>query len=165
MHLIEDPTSAAPASPLLYRMIYCSVSHSPIDDALCQNILQLARPHNMQRGITGLLLASDTLFVQFLEGPREAVRALFKRIQRDPRHKCVVELMREADVTDRLYADWSMGYGKASRTELMNIVHEAKRRIDMGTPTPWAAAVGMLTVLLDDEVAPHYAQAILRRSA
>jgi hypothetical protein len=153
-------THLAPPRPALYRMIYCSVSTAVIDDATAQGIQHKAQQHNSAVGITGLLLADERLFVQLLEGPRAQVRALFKRIQDDKRHQCVVELMREDDVAERLYPQWSMGFGRASRKELLGVVHEAKRRVDEGLPTPWGAAVGVLTILLDSEMGPAYAQAL-----
>jgi hypothetical protein len=70
-------------------------------------ILQASQERNACLGITGLLVSRDDLFLQLLEGPRQAVTDTFARILRDPRHSDVTLVtMQDADL--RLFAAWSM---------------------------------------------------------
>jgi hypothetical protein len=144
----------------LFRLIYCSVSATPIDETLANAILDQARRNNARHNITGLLLADDKLFVQYLEGEAQDVKFIFKKISQDPRHRCVVELLRQPDAGERLYPDWSMAWGRASRDEIRAIVHDAKNRLEQGEFTPWAPAVGLFTLLIDSEFGQDYGQAV-----
>ena len=49
----------------------------------------------MPLGITGILLFNGQQFFQVLEGNEEILESLFSKIQFDPRHRDVVELMRD----------------------------------------------------------------------
>lgn len=70
-----------------------------------------ARSHNQANDITGILLYFDLVFFQVLEGPKDALDALFARIVEDPRHKDVTLQVSEPSGT-RLFPDWSMAYRK-----------------------------------------------------
>ncbi len=144
----------------LFRLIYCSVSVEPITEALAQSILEQARSNNERLSITGMLLADELLFVQFLEGKASDVRTVFKKIAADPRHRCVVELLRQPNAGLRQYPDWSMAWGRATRDEIREIIHEAKAQLETGEFTPWAPAVGLLSVLLDSGFGEEYSQVI-----
>ena len=72
-------------------------------------ILASARRHNRAAGVTGALLFSDGCFAQVLEGPRDAVEAIFETIQCDPRHADVTVLHLHP-VEQRSFAAWSMAF-------------------------------------------------------
>lgn len=93
---------------MLVRLLYASRA---VDGNLCdavQSIMQQSRDHNPQHGITGILCHSDNVFMQVLEGGREAINTLYSMILRDPRHKDVV-LLHYEEITERRYAGWTMG--------------------------------------------------------
>jgi len=50
---------------------------------------------NESHNVTGILLFNGTHFFQLLEGPEDAVLAIYEGICRDPRHHNLVELMRD----------------------------------------------------------------------
>ncbi|MGK3141190.1 diguanylate phosphodiesterase [Pantoea sp. C2G6] len=50
---------------------------------------------NESSSITGILLFNGTHFFQLLEGPEQAVKAVYSRICQDPRHHNLVELLRD----------------------------------------------------------------------
>jgi hypothetical protein len=77
------------------------------DPQQLDDILQTARGRNGALGITGMLVSRWDLFAQILEGPAEAVDAVFASIRRDHRH-VQVTLRHEAPVAGRLFADWTM---------------------------------------------------------
>lgn len=47
--------------------------------------------------------------MQFLEGPEAPIRALYARIERDPRHTAVA-LLADGSATAREFPDWAMGF-------------------------------------------------------
>lgn len=63
---------------------------------------------NRRLAVTGGLVYLDRVFMQYLEGPAEAVDALFGRIQVDARHHDV-KLLERRLVPRRMFCDWSMG--------------------------------------------------------
>lgn len=71
------------------------------------NILLKARAKNAQAGLTGALIVRADLYMQLLEGPREAVTATLARIVADDRH-LEVSLVHCSDVAERLFPHWSM---------------------------------------------------------
>ncbi len=93
---------------MLVRLLYASRA---VDDKVCdvvQSIVNQSRQHNPQHGITGVLCHSDQVFMQVLEGGREAVNALYSHILRDTRHTDVMLLDYE-EIVERRYAGWTMG--------------------------------------------------------
>ena len=65
----------------------------------------------------GLLVFVDSVFLQILEGEREVVTALMKKIDSDPRHKGV-KIISDSDISARTFAAWSMAYVSPSAKEL-----------------------------------------------
>jgi Sensors of blue-light using FAD len=56
-----------------------------------------------------LLVYLNGNFLQILEGEREVVLTLAKRIEVDPRHQGMLTLL-QRPVERRAFGDWSMGY-------------------------------------------------------
>jgi hypothetical protein len=94
---------------MLYRLVYRSRSCIPAEDAPVEvdRLLRRAKAANAATGITGALLLADGHFLQAIEGPLEAVEALFERICSDFRHRDV-QLLDFAPAEDRLFRDWAM---------------------------------------------------------
>ncbi|MGV7208747.1 BLUF domain-containing protein [Oxalobacteraceae bacterium A2-2] len=93
---------------MLVQLLYASRAAAGIDSAAIAAILQQARRHNPEAGITGVLCHSERLFLQLLEGGREQVNRLYERILSDPRHSGVT-LLHYAEASERRYAAWTMG--------------------------------------------------------
>lgn len=102
------------------RLVY--VSHAASDMSLDRitSIIAKSRGANRARGITGALLYHDRVFLQILEGPTEAVEALYAGISRDPRHSGCRVLLRTPEA-QRLFPDWSMGHSGATPADLARI--------------------------------------------
>jgi hypothetical protein len=101
-------------------VLYHSRFAGPWEEAGLRALLERLRAHNAARDLTGLLLCSDDRFVQVLEGPEAAVRALYARIRRDPRHRDVATL-REG-LGPRRFAGWAMGFGYVPGPDLHSTV-------------------------------------------
>ena len=80
---------------------------NPVDADLAA-ILKISREHNPAEGITGLLCFTDGVYVQVLEGGRNAVNARYKHIVQDRRHHDVILLGYE-EITERAFPGWTMG--------------------------------------------------------
>ncbi|MFZ6639338.1 BLUF domain-containing protein [Undibacterium sp. TC4M20W] len=99
---------------MLVRLLYAS---RVVDEKMCdivQSIVSQSRQHNPQHGITGVLCHSDQVFMQVLEGGREAVNTLYSHILRDARHTDVILLDYE-EILERRYAGWTMGQANMSK--------------------------------------------------
>jgi hypothetical protein len=70
-------------------------------------ILSAARRNNPRLGITGALICRQDLYLQLIEGPAEAIDALYARICEDDRH-ANIELLLTEDMGERMFPDWAM---------------------------------------------------------
>ncbi|WP_338503968.1 BLUF domain-containing protein [Sphingomonas kaistensis] len=96
----------------MLQLVYISSSRGVITPHICLDILAVSRRNNDRQNVTGLLVAGERRFLQALEGPTDAVRATYARIQRDQRHyACVLLAERYAD--ERQFGTWSMASIKA----------------------------------------------------
>ena len=92
---------------MLVRLLYASrvVDSSP---ETIESILTQSRQFNPTSGITGILCYGGGIFLQAIEGGRNAVSDLYGHIQKDVRHKDVVLLQYE-EITERRFGGWTMG--------------------------------------------------------
>jgi hypothetical protein len=93
---------------MLVRLLYASRAAQAMGEAELNAILKSSREHNQETGLTGLLCYSEGVFIQVLEGGRDAVNARYKAIIDDPRHRDVILLSYE-EIGERHFAGWSMG--------------------------------------------------------
>jgi hypothetical protein len=93
---------------LMHRICYMSRAALSGDVDL-DGILTVSRVRNGSDGITGLLLADGTRFLQALEGEADAVRACYARIALDDRH-CDVVTVADEPIEHRQFGSWSMDY-------------------------------------------------------
>jgi len=105
---------------MLTRLVYHSENHlgargavasgskvAMIDDL--NTILAASQRNNEKAGVTGALLFDTVWFIQILEGEREAVSAVLRRIMGDERHdELTVMDCRPAEA--RLFGNWWMGF-------------------------------------------------------
>ncbi len=91
----------------MYRLIYKSRSVTDLDWDIVRNITSTSEVNNHERGITGVLIASRTHFMQVLEGKFEEVNATFRRICRDPRHT-ELSIIAFSVIDARLFGGWGM---------------------------------------------------------
>jgi hypothetical protein len=105
---MTDPTPGS-ATEQTFRLMYRSRDLIPADRRKVElgRLFSEARSNNKKQGITGALLLSEDRFVQVLEGDEDAVRALFRQIERDGRHDSV-SVLESGMVAQRLFARWAM---------------------------------------------------------
>lgn len=108
----------------MLRILYRSEAVVPFGDAALAELSALSARRNAARGIGGFLVERSGVFVQLIEGPEDAVDGLFGRILRDPRHRDVEVLVREAVPDGLRRAGWAMNVGR------------------LGNPLFWRAVLG-----------------------
>ncbi|MEM9601503.1 MAG: BLUF domain-containing protein [Pseudomonadota bacterium] len=105
----------------MIQCIYCSKSvDGELTASALDALLEQSRVNNAAIDVTGMLLYESGAFFQVLEGDREVVERLYKRLERDPRHQGVIKLIVEP-ISERSFGSWSMGYPRVSREELAQI--------------------------------------------
>ncbi|MDP5071521.1 MAG: BLUF domain-containing protein [Congregibacter sp.] len=104
----QDPIESSQDVPL-YSLGYVSTQARPMDNEQLLGILEHARDNNARLGLTGVLLHRQDSFFQVLEGEREEVRRLFKKISADSRHERI-EIVTEGPILNREYNDWRMAF-------------------------------------------------------
>ena len=105
----------------VYHVLYRSQATFFPTQAQLQDLLAWSRTFNADHAITGLLLYSDGRFLQLIEGPEQAILALYERIQQDLRHQHVVTLS-EGPGAQRWFADWHMAVGYLAPVELGQVL-------------------------------------------
>jgi hypothetical protein len=110
--------------------------------------------NNPANAITGVLLATETHFLQLLEGEFEALNDTLERISRDTRHY-KVQMISFSEIEERRFGDWGMhGIG------LFDLNHELAARlgdrfgIDNGNirfPSTEHEVIELLNMVLPEE--------------
>jgi hypothetical protein len=99
---------------MLVRLLYASRATGQTAADSIHAIMHQSHAHNPHNGITGILCHSDKVYMQVLEGGREAVNALYAKILSDPRHTDVV-LLHYEEISERRYACWTMGQANLAK--------------------------------------------------
>ena len=132
---------------MLVRLLYASRSVDPRPEAI-EAILAQSRQHNPSCGITGILCYGGGIFLQAIEGGREAVSELYGHIQRDARHKDVV-LLHYEEISERRFGGWTMGQVNLSRVNASIVLkYSEKPELD-----PYAVSGRVSLALLEELMA------------
>jgi hypothetical protein len=74
------------SQPPIFQLIYFSERPPESTLSVVEIICEDAFERNRADGVTGLLVYNHTMFLQFIEGPKDAVKNCYARIVRDSRH-------------------------------------------------------------------------------
>lgn len=91
----------------MYRLIYKSKSIQEIEWQTVEDILHASEKGNEAHEISGLLLSTNTHFLQIIEGKYEDVNDIFMKIARDERHNQIKLICFEV-IDARLFSGWGM---------------------------------------------------------
>lgn len=103
------------------QLVYASQQAVEFDGLRLVSLLYTARDRNAALGITGVLLYSNGLFVQCLEGPPENVDTIYAKICSDPRHRELV-ILQSVDTDERHFQSWMMGCAKVSDYQALELM-------------------------------------------
>lgn len=90
------------------RITYMSRFSRPLSDKDLRLLGEKAAHNNAKYGITGVLITLGETFFQAIEGEDYVIDTLFAAICRDKRHTDIVCIKTETDISERLFASWSM---------------------------------------------------------
>ncbi len=137
--------------PRLGQMFVCSlVVGKPLPPHL-QALFDLSVRNNRNRGLTGVLLCGNGVFVHWLEGLNEHLQDAWQSIAKDHRHEKIVVLWENHDAPERLFGDWVMGLRSTIVAQdllaILNVVKQqqsAKAMLRTGYYEVFAEAYGLL---------------------
>ncbi|ATC94761.1 BLUF domain-containing protein [Pseudoalteromonas tunicata] len=116
---------------MLIEFIYTSHAKTPLSPEQLSTLKKSCIEYNTQHKITGMLLYNNMKFMQVLEGDKETILALFKKIKQDPRHHQVEALILNP-IDERNFGQWAMGIADISNESIKpdflsdpNIVNKA----------------------------------------
>lgn len=133
---------------MLVRLLYASRSAQVLTPEVIEGILASSRKSNPALGVTGLLCHSGDIFMQVLEGGRDAVSQLYSKISTDPRHKEVV-LLHFEEITERRFAGWTMGQVNLTRVNPSILLKYSERPV----LNPYAVSGAVSMALLEELIA------------
>ncbi|NEV65158.1 BLUF domain-containing protein [Thiorhodococcus minor] len=122
-------------------------------------LLLECRRRNQALGVTGLLLYGNGTFLQAIEGDDEVIDELVSTILKDSRHENVQVLSRKS-ITEREYAEWSMGFEQVSGEDLGQVEGLASFEPDDFTFEYLSGNAPVVDSLLQHYREPHWDQII-----
>src|SRR5246127_3196781 len=133
---------------MLVRLMYASRAAANLAHEEGAATLRKSRTTNAREGLTGALCMCNAgrLFIQVIEGGRQAVSRRYNRIVADPRHTDVTLLQFE-EIDERRFAGWSMGQVNMALLNPGLILKYS----ELGNLDPWAVP-GEATAALFDEM-------------
>ncbi|HET9024025.1 MAG TPA: BLUF domain-containing protein [Burkholderiaceae bacterium] len=133
---------------MLVRLLYASRSEGAVTHDIIESILQSSRQHNPAMGITGVLCHGGDVYMQVLEGGRDAVNALYNKIVRDARHHDIA-LLHYQEVAERKFAGWTMGQVNLAKVNPSLLLKYSDRPV----LDPFAASGRASMALLEELIA------------
>ena len=110
---------------MLVRLLYASRTVDARPETI-ESILAQSRQFNPTSGITGILCYGGGIFLQAIEGGRNAVSELYGHIQKDTRHKDVV-LLHYEEISERRFGGWTMGQVNTNRINASILLKYAEK--------------------------------------
>lgn len=104
----------------MIQVSYISSATSPMSTQDLTRLLEQCREYNASNGITGMLLYSNSTFIQVLEGEDRMIDELLDRIEEDARHTDI-KLLHRKRIDHRQYSGWNMGFKRIGKDDLRNI--------------------------------------------
>jgi hypothetical protein len=93
---------------MLIQLTYASHTSRILGPSDVKDILQTSQRNNEAVGITGALCLANGIFLQQLEGDRDAVNKVYLRILKDARH-AEPAILDFGEIAARRFSNWNMG--------------------------------------------------------
>lgn len=91
----------------IFRLTYLSTPRTSLTGDDLDDIEAKSLAANDARDVTGLLIVSGKRILQILEGRESAVRELYGKISKDPRHT-ITKLVSTVEDEERMLLTWNM---------------------------------------------------------
>ena len=102
---------------MLSHLAYVSTRKRNCTDEEIDKILAACKVNNAPLDITGVLLYSDSKFIQYVEGEAASLMTLYDKIKKDARHEKVVMISYNS-ITKRIFPSWQMGSRKIASDQI-----------------------------------------------
>jgi hypothetical protein len=132
---------------MLVRLLYASRASAAVSQQTMDAILERSRANNPALGITGVLCHSGDVYMQVLEGGRDAVNNLYNRIAADVRHKQAM-LLHYDEISERRFAGWTMGQVNLARINPSVLLRYSPRPILDPFTTSGKASLALIEELI-----------------
>lgn len=125
----------------LNQLIYISQATRKMSPEDLASIHKIAKENNEPVDVTGSLFYNGGWFLQVLEGPENTLKALYKKIEKDPRHKNS-RIIYDAPAKFRTFTRWSMNMTNLDDRqadkydELVEVIEAAKTDRKIGAASP-----------------------------
>jgi Sensors of blue-light using FAD len=102
---------------MLSQLVYVSTRKTNCTEQEIEKILSSCKKNNPPLNITGILLYSDTKFIQLVEGEYKVINSLYDKIKTDSRHE-QVKLIAMGPIHVKAFPSWHMGARKIANNEV-----------------------------------------------
>ena len=108
---------------MISYLVYVSQAVPELNNAALEAILAESRAYNSRKNITGVLLfvadrdGNGGSFMQLLEGDKEEIDELRRRIFEDARHHTKI-VLEKGTKPSRDFSDWSMAFKSIAQSDL-----------------------------------------------
>jgi Sensors of blue-light using FAD len=121
----------------LFGLVYVSTATPLVDLVEIQQLLDRAQQRNARAGLTGVLLYDAGNFMQYVEGPADALARVYASIRGSRLHTGVIEILREP-IRVREFPEWSMAFRSAAAFGLSHPAPRDELLMPSGNATPAA---------------------------
>ncbi len=114
---------------MLSQLVYVSTRKPNCTAEEIDKILDACKKNNPLLKITGVLLFSETKFIQLVEGEAKVIMALYDKIKKDNRHSNTV-MISYNPIAEKSFPSWHMARRNFANTDLefqTDITPEDKR--------------------------------------
>ncbi|WP_299441518.1 BLUF domain-containing protein [uncultured Aquimarina sp.] len=109
---------------------YVSTANPSLTNSEVNELFEFVKLTNNSQKITGILMYSDGNFFQVLEGQKDMIQSLYKKIQLDSRHHNVIKIF-DKEITNCSFSQYHssfkvLGDNKYDHKELQQFLNEEK---------------------------------------
>ena len=102
---------------MLSQLVYVSNRKPNCTPEEIERILDSCKKNNPPLNITGVLLYSDTKFIQLVEGEAKTIMALYDKIKKDHRHSAPI-MISYNPIREKSFPSWHMGTRDISKSDI-----------------------------------------------
>lgn len=93
----------------MHQIAYVSEATDKMNQNDMKTLMRHSRKNNASNDLTGMLLVEWPIFLQILEGPKDAIDHLLDKLEEDDRHKNLRIIYDKPDIQEREFSRWQMG--------------------------------------------------------
>ncbi len=102
---------------MLSQLVYVSNRKPMCTQEEIDKIVASCKKNNPALGITGVLLYSDSKFIQLVEGESNVITELYDKIKKDPRHSNTM-MVSYGPIKEKSFPSWHMGTRLLTKNEV-----------------------------------------------